>query len=165
MAAPADPADRPAPAAERRPAPVTLHATMPSHPRYLQFVRALAGEGATVAGFSDEDRGRIELAVVEGFTNVIRHVYKNDHRRPVELRLTAPPGLFLIEIEDEGTFVDPSTIASRSLDDVRPGGLGVHLMKTTMYRVEYRRNAGGGTTLSLEKRTGAGTAESNGGAR
>jgi anti-sigma regulatory factor (Ser/Thr protein kinase) len=133
----------------------TVAATMPSHPRYLQFVRALAGEGATIAGFSDDDRGRVEIAVVEGFTNVIRHVYKNAHDKPVELRLTVQsgsPSVFRMEIDDRGTFVDPSKIASRPLNEVRPGGLGVHLMKTTMDVVEYRRNAYGGTTLTLEKR-------------
>jgi anti-sigma regulatory factor (Ser/Thr protein kinase) len=133
----------------------TLVATMPSHPRYLQFVRAMAGEGASIAGFSDDDRGRVEIAVVEGFTNVIRHVYKNAHDKPVELRLTVETGelsVFRMEIDDRGTFVDPAKIASRPLNEVRPGGLGVHLMKTTMDVVEYRRNAHGGTTLTLEKR-------------
>jgi anti-sigma regulatory factor (Ser/Thr protein kinase) len=141
---------------ETEPAVCSIEATMPSHPRYLQFVRAMAGEGATLAGFSDEDRSRIEIAVVEGFTNVIRHVYKNDTERPVELRLTiaagGASGRLRIEIDDHGTYVDPSLIASRPLAEVRPGGLGVHLMKSTMDTVEYRRNAHGGTTLTLEKR-------------
>ena len=57
-----------------------------------------------------------------------------------------------LELDDRGTFVDPSRIASRPLDQVRPGGLGVHLMKSTMDVVEYRKNAYGGTTLVLEKR-------------
>ena len=41
------------------------------------------------------------------------------------------------------------------LDEVRPGGLGVHLIKSTMDQVEYRENAHGGTTLTLVKHTSA----------
>lgn len=134
---------------------VHLEAHVPSHPRYLQFVRVVAGEGALLAGFSEEDRDRIELAVVEAFTNVIRHVYGGKTDQPIELRMRIPEGSLHIEFEDRGTWIDPARIASRPLDEVRPGGLGVHLMKTTMDVVEYRRNAHGGTTLVLEKRRAA----------
>lgn len=137
------------------PADLELHATLCSDPRYLQFVRTLAGEGADAAGFDEDTRGRIELAVVEGFTNVIRHAYKDRHDQPVTVRLTAAPGRLRVELEDRAIFVDPSKIASRPLEQVRPGGLGVHLMKTTMDVVEYRRNEFGGTTLVLEKARGA----------
>jgi anti-sigma regulatory factor (Ser/Thr protein kinase) len=131
-----------------------LHAEvqLPSHPRFLEFVRLLAGEGATLAGFADEDRDRIELAVVEGFTNVIRHGYKGATDRRIDVRMSLPERALRFEIEDWGTWVDPSKIVSRPLDQVRPGGLGVHLMKSTMDVVEYRKNPHGGTTLVLEKR-------------
>ena len=130
----------------------TLEARMPSHPRYLQLVRLVAGEGAELAGFGEEDRDRIELAVVEGFTNVIRHGYGGRTDQPIELRVRVPTGVLHLEFDDRGTFVDPAKIASRPLDQVRPGGLGVQLMKSTMDVVEYRKNVHGGTTLVLEKR-------------
>lgn len=128
---------------------VTLR--IPSHPRYLALVRLLAGEGATAAGFPEEERDRIELSVVEGFTNVIRHAYRDRTDQRIDIRVTAPPGRLRVEIEDWGTWIDPSRIASRPLDQVRPGGLGVHLMKSTMDLVDYRKNDHGGTTLVLEK--------------
>ena len=56
------------------------------------------------------------------------------------------------EIEDHATWVDPSRIASRPLDQIRPGGLGVHLIQSTMDDVAYTRNEHGGTTLRLVKR-------------
>jgi sigma-B regulation protein RsbU (phosphoserine phosphatase) len=134
------------------PPDVRVDVHLVSHPRFIQFVRLLAGEGASLAGFGDEDRGRIELAVVEGFTNVIRHGYGGRTDQRVDIRLEAPPGRLRIEFVDWATFVDPSKIVSRPLDQVRPGGLGVHLMKSTMDVVEYLKNAQGGTTLVLEKR-------------
>jgi len=134
------------------PPEVSVDAHLVSHPRFIQFVRLLAGEGASLAGFADEDRDRIELAVVEGFTNVIRHGYGGKTDQRVDIRLEAPPGRLRIELVDWATFVDPAKIVSRPLDHVRPGGLGVHLMKSTMDVVDYLKNAHGGTTLVLEKR-------------
>jgi anti-sigma regulatory factor (Ser/Thr protein kinase) len=134
------------------PPDVRVEVRLVSHPRFIQFVRLLAGEGASLAGFCDEERGRIELAVVEGFTNVIRHGYGGRTDQRIDIRLEAPPGRLRIEFIDWATYVDPSKIVSRPLDQVRPGGLGVHLMKSTMDVVEYLKNAQGGTTLVLEKR-------------
>ena len=82
----------------------------------------------------------IELAVVEGFSNVIRHGYGGRTDQRIEIRLRVPPGTFRIELDDWATFVDPSRIASRPLDEVRPGGLGVHLMRSTMDVVDYLKN-------------------------
>jgi anti-sigma regulatory factor (Ser/Thr protein kinase) len=133
-------------------ADLSVDVRLPSHPRFLAFVRLLAGEGASLAAFSDEDRDRIELSVVEGFTNVIRHAYKGATDQRIDVRLSIVPGGLRVEIEDWATYVDPARIASRPLDQVRPGGLGVHLMKATMDVVDYQRNRHGGTTLILEKR-------------
>jgi anti-sigma regulatory factor (Ser/Thr protein kinase) len=131
---------------------LSLCLVLSSHPRFLQVVRLLAGEGATLAGFTPEERDRIEVAVVEGFTNVIRHAYGGRGDQRIELRMALPPDGLRIEMEDWGTYVDPARIKSRPLDEVRPGGLGIHLMTSAMDRVEYRKNAHGGTTLVLEKR-------------
>jgi anti-sigma regulatory factor (Ser/Thr protein kinase) len=123
-----------------------------SDPKYLPLVRAVVEQSAALAGFGEEDRHRILLAVTEGVTNVIRHGYHDRTDRPIDLRVHAVPGLFHLDIVDYAPFVDPSVMRSRPLEDVRPGGLGVHLMKATMDRVEYRRNPHGGTTLTLVKR-------------
>ncbi|MHC5010760.1 MAG: ATP-binding protein [Planctomycetota bacterium] len=124
---------------------------LPSHPKYLPLVRAVVEHGAVAAGFDEEDCHRIVLAVTEGVTNVIRHSYHGNTDRKIDLVLRSPPGLFHLEISDYGNFVDPAEIESRPLDDVRPGGLGVHLMKATMDEVAYRQNHHGGTTLTLVK--------------
>jgi anti-sigma regulatory factor (Ser/Thr protein kinase) len=134
-----------------RAAPDTVEVALPSHPKYLPLVRALVEHGAALAGFDADDCGRIVLAVTEGVTNVIRHGYQGDTARPIGLRLETPAGLFRLEIRDRGRFVDPSEIRSRPLGEVRPGGLGVHLMQATMDTVSWERNEHGGTTLTLAK--------------
>jgi anti-sigma regulatory factor (Ser/Thr protein kinase) len=132
-------------------APDEVAMRVTSHPKYLPLVRAVVEQGASMAGFQEEECHRILLAVTEGVTNVIRHGYQGRTDQRIDLLLRSLPGTFHLEIADFGVFVDPSRMKSRPLAEVRPGGLGVHLMKATMDSVEYRRNEHGGTTLTLVK--------------
>lgn len=134
---------------------VPLRLTLPSHPRYLPLVRALVQEGAGLAGFDEDLAHRILLAVTEAVTNVIRHAYGGATGERIDVELSAVPDRFELRIVDYGRFVDPQTIESRPLGEVRPGGLGVHLIKCTMDEVSYTKNAHGGTTLTLVKHAGA----------
>ena len=124
---------------------------MPSHPRYLPLVRAVVSESAELLGFDADLRTRILLAVTEAVTNVIRHAYDGAEDRPIELEVRIGDDRLQLDLVDYAEFVDPKHIASRPLDEVRPGGLGVHLIKTTMDEVAYRKNAHGGTTLTMVK--------------
>jgi anti-sigma regulatory factor (Ser/Thr protein kinase) len=132
-----------------------VHCTVPSHPKYLPLVRSVVQEAAALAGFESDLTQRLLLAVTEALTNVIRHAYGGAHDKPVDLEVLATPGELRLDLVDYGEFIDPKYIESRPLDKVRPGGIGVHLIKSTMDRVEYTRNAHGGTTLTMVKRAGA----------
>jgi anti-sigma regulatory factor (Ser/Thr protein kinase) len=129
----------------------TIRFSVPADTRYLPMVRAIVREASVLAGFPEDITGGILLAVTEAFTNVIRHAYGGDSGKPIDLGLRVQADHFRMDLVDYGRFVDPARIASRPLDEVRPGGLGVHIIKSTMDRVEYRPNEHGGTTLTLEK--------------
>jgi anti-sigma regulatory factor (Ser/Thr protein kinase) len=135
-----------------RPEPLDhLCCSMPSHPRYLPLVRSVVSESAALAGFDTELTHRVLLAVTEAVTNVIRHAYGNATEKQIDLEVRITGEELRLDLVDYGTFIDPKHIASRPLEEVRPGGLGVHLIKTTMDRVEYRENTHGGTTLTMVK--------------
>jgi sigma-B regulation protein RsbU (phosphoserine phosphatase) len=125
--------------------------TLTSHPKYLPLVRGVVQEGALLAGFDSEGTQEILLAVTEAMANVIRHAYLGETDKRIDFELSVDPPVFRLDIIDYATFVDPAKIASRPLDEIRPGGLGVHLIKTTMDGVEYKKNDHGGTTLTLVK--------------
>lgn len=128
-----------------------VRCSVPSHPKYLPLVRSVVQEGATLAGFESDLTQRILLAVTEAVTNVIRHAYGGATDRRIDLDVYAGDDELRLELVDYGEFVDPKHIESRPLDEVRPGGIGVHLIKSTMDRVAYAKNAHGGTTLSMVK--------------
>lgn len=125
----------------------------PACPDQLALVRAAAAAAAHEVGFSQDDTDYITLAVTEAFTNIIRHGYQNCHEGKIlfkNLYLREPDGL-KITMRDFGRQVDPSEICSRDLDDIRPGGLGVHIIKTLMDTVEYEKAESQGMILTMIK--------------
>lgn len=129
-----------------------IRVTIPSDVSYLEPVRTLIQEIASLAGLPKDAVSEVELAVTEGCANVIRHCYCNSDRERIDLSFTFGDDVFEVRIDDYGKFVDPSRIKSRPLDEVRPGGLGVHLMQKVMDEVTYTKNRWGGTSLTMRKR-------------
>ncbi len=93
----------------------------------------------------------IALAVDEAFTNILRHAYDEKTDCPIEFRAGHKDGVLSIEFQDFGEKCDPSKIKSRDLDDIRPGGLGVHIIKSVFEKVEYDTSPEKGTVLKLYK--------------
>ena len=123
-----------------------------SHPRYLDPLRALVREATGLVGLEEEESAKVVLAVQEAMANVIRHCYKDCPDERIDVTFSFTDEQVEIRIDDYGKWVDPSQIKGRDLDDVRPGGLGVHLMRSVMDKVEYKRNEWGGTSLTMIKR-------------
>lgn len=137
---------------------------MRSNPLYLSGAREMLAAVARRLGFSEEACGQIALAVDEALCNVIRHGYDRESDRPIWISLwpvgpMQQPGgkdctteALRIIIEDEARQVDPMTIKSRNLDDVRPGGLGVHIIRAVMDDVIYEKRDPAGMRLTMVKK-------------
>jgi anti-sigma regulatory factor (Ser/Thr protein kinase) len=126
-----------------------------SDPAHLGQVRDAVRRAAGEAGFAEADREQIALAVDEALTNVIKHGYGGRHDQPIDVWIEAVTqeercGIRIV-VRDFGKPVDPDSICGRDLDDLRPGGLGVHIIKTVMDDVSYKPDAGGGTRLTMLK--------------
>jgi anti-sigma regulatory factor (Ser/Thr protein kinase) len=131
--------------------PNTLTLTLPSHPKYLSVVRAMVTQVAANAGFSDIQTKDIALAVDEACTNVIKHVYRGNSRKPLVFNMTIAPKKLEIKIRDFGRKIDPRKIKPRPLNEIRPGGLGVFFIKRIMDEVHYDTSHRVGTELKLVK--------------
>lgn len=128
-----------------------------SQARYLAAVRTMVGAVAQRLGFDDIQSGQISLAVDEALCNIIKHGYDNAKDGRIWVRLWADEtgategGLHIV-IDDEARQIEVADIRSRDLDDVRPGGLGVFIIREVMDDVAYAKRQGGGMRLSLFKR-------------
>ena len=139
---------------EAQPVP-DIRLEMFSQPRLLAAARAMVGNVAQRMGFNEIECGQISLAVDEALCNIINHGYE---RRPdgriwidVWSLERGRPGIRIV-VEDRAQQVDPDTIRSRDLDDIRPGGLGVYIIREIMDEVAYEHRDGGGMRLIMVKR-------------
>ncbi len=129
---------------------------MVSDPVYLAGARELVSSVARRLGFPEEACGQIALAVDEALCNVIRHGYERRKDAPIWLSIFPlssdgnVTGLRIV-VEDEARQVDPEQIRSRDLDEIRPGGLGVHIIQQVMDEVKYEKRSPLGMRLTLIK--------------
>jgi serine/threonine-protein kinase RsbW len=133
----------------------SVRLTMPSIPRYLAVIRAAVGCMAGQENFSAETTDRLVLATDEALANVIKHGYDGHPGGEIlvilrPIRTIGQAGLDIM-ILDRGKSIDPGAICGRDLADVRPGGLGVHIIRTVMDKVRYRCRPGGGMVLRMVK--------------
>ena len=129
-----------------------IRVSIGSSPAHLPVVRAAVERLCELMGFEEPTRGQIVLSVDEALTNVIKHAYRGAPDKPIEITLQRVAGALQIEMRDWGERADPSEIRSRDLRDVRPGGLGVHIMQNCMDEVEYIPAPAGGTVLKMVKK-------------
>ncbi len=127
-----------------------------SNPAYLCSVRSMMGVVCRRIGFGDAATSKVVLAVDEALANVMKHGYERRLDGRIWLRAareTRETGEGIrVVIEDEGRQVDPCDIKSRDLEDIRPGGLGVHIIREIMDDVRYECRDGKGMRLTLFKR-------------
>ncbi|MFG0314278.1 MAG: ATP-binding protein, partial [Phycisphaerales bacterium] len=100
---------------------------------------------------------QVALAVDEALANVIRHGYERASDRPIWISLwplesdgEKGPGI-RIAIEDEARHVELSELKGRELDDPKPGGLGVHIIREVMDDVVYDKRQPRGMRLTMVK--------------
>lgn len=127
---------------------------IPSQPSFLAPVRAFVTCMAERVGFDEIAQFQIALAVDEAVANIINHGYgrRPDGRIWLHVsRLTEGRCGLRFVLDDDGRQVDPDLIRSRPLDEVRPGGLGVHIIREVMDDCRWERRSGGGMRVTLVK--------------
>lgn len=129
----------------------------------LAGLRSMILQAAACVGFGEPEVSQIVLAVDEAIANVIKHGYEGQPGQPIDVsiawvRRDDRPALQVI-IEDLGRQVAPDSIVGRNLDDIRPGGLGTHIIRNIMDEVEYSIRQPRGMSLRMIKAVDAGHGE------
>jgi anti-sigma regulatory factor (Ser/Thr protein kinase) len=109
-------------------------------------------------GFSASEVRSVTRAVDEALTNIMRHSYGGKLDRRIELsclrvskqqRVTSGQG-FEVRLVDYGPKINPAKLRGRKLDEIKPGGLGLHFIRQSMDIVQFKR-ARGANVLRLVK--------------
>jgi len=121
-----------------------------SDPSLLCAVRGTMERLTEAFGFPEPECRAVTRAVDEALTNIIRHSYKGRLDQPIEMLLCsvrrqangeASDGLEIL-LCDQGPSIEQADLCMRALEEVKPGGLGLHFIKQSMDIVEYKRTNG-----------------------
>lgn len=95
----------------------------------------------------------VQLVVEELVTNVLRHGGTTGRRPTIAVEVEIlDEGLRLV-VEDDGRFFDPTALPETPLpahlEDRRPGGLGLRIVRRLVTRLAYRRLLAGNRVEAL----------------
>ena len=123
-----------------------------SRAEMLKPVRESIRKMAIAQGCSPENLDCLIMAINEACMNIIQHAYKGDKNGEIILEFYRDDDVLIMRIHDFADKVDMDTIKSRDLDDIRPGGLGVHFIHQVMDSVEFKdRDDEVGNMLEMRK--------------
>ena len=120
-----------------------------SLPKLRKKLRFLLEE----AGFGAKTMNDLLVSVDEVLANVIRHGYcgKPKGKEKIHVSFSDWGDRAEILIEDKSPCFDPGKIPAPKLPSEKPGGLGIHLIRTLTDELHYEALAPAGNRLRLVK--------------
>jgi serine/threonine-protein kinase RsbW len=103
-------------------------------------------------GVSEVQAGEVELCVVEGATNAIRHAYHGQPGHTVSITICADRQRVFLEVSDSGTPMKPEQIerlnagsdlslpCESDRDLLQEAGRGLPIIHALMDKLDYRRD-------------------------
>ncbi len=86
------------------------------------------------------------LVLEEVVTNVVKHAHDDPSEHELRLDVSLVDGKVRVTASDDGRPFDPTDAppppAPESLEDIKPGGLGLTLIRAVSESVTYRREGG-----------------------
>ncbi|MFA9556655.1 anti-sigma B factor RsbW [Evansella sp. AB-rgal1] len=125
---------------------------MPAKPEYVGVVRLTVSGIANRLGYSYDDIEDIKIAVAEACTNVVNHAYNDTDKE--EALMFIGCNVFSDRLEvmvaDRGGDIDVNSFingkgpvdATKPIEELKEGGLGLFLIETLMDKVEINSNSG-----------------------
>ena len=95
-------------------------------------------------GVAEAIARKFTLALDEVLTNAVSYGFPQGGRHSIAVRIEHRAGYLTAEVSDDGAPFDPLAQATPDVHapiaERRAGGLGIHLLRTLMEKVEYRRH-------------------------
>lgn len=128
----------------------------PSHLENLKDIGDFVVKQAKLAGFDNGEIYAVQLAVDEAATNIIEHAYEGKEVGEIELQCEVLSDGIKIILRDQGEPFDPDGLPKPELnvplDQLKPRGLGVFLIRQMMDEVDYKFSPRNGNVLTMIKR-------------
>ena len=127
--------------------------TLESSLESVNTVEQIADRLAKDAGFEDEERHKITMAVREAAVNAVLHGNAYDPSKKLTAGFDTTGEALVITIADQGRGLDPSTLPDPLAPEnlLKQSGRGIFLIRTFMDEVRFRI-LDPGTEITLIKR-------------
>jgi serine/threonine-protein kinase RsbW len=122
-----------------------------SDPRWLRLARIVVKGFCREFEFEDSASRAMVSALDEALSNVMRHAYCGDTTRPIRIACRRDGDNFEVEVSDRGREFDPFAHPLLPPDELRSGGRGIFLIRSSVDECEYVRD-GEWNRLRLRKR-------------
>ncbi|MHC5022110.1 MAG: ATP-binding protein, partial [Planctomycetota bacterium] len=106
-----------------------LELDLPRDPAALPELRAAVRAFVVAGGFTEAAADEVTVAIGEAATNAITHGGPSAGNGRLRVRAAWDGTALVLSVEDYCEESKIGDVKSRDLDDVRPGGIGVHCMQ------------------------------------
>jgi PAS domain S-box-containing protein len=118
--------------------------------RTRQFVRAFCRDLPGTA-LDEESISKLELAVTEACSNIIKHAYHGLADQWIKVEAEAFPESVSIRMHHRGDAFDPSKVSQPELNGSQVSGFGVYIITKTVDAVKYCCDEHGGNCIEIVK--------------
>src|SRR2546430_13382720 len=108
-----------------------------SHSANLARMRIFVRKFLARHPFSEKQRTLMVLGIDEACTNVIRHAYDLRDDQPIALSVESLQTCVRMRLRDYGEQTPAHLMRGRNHAEVKPGGLGLHLIRNAFDKVDY----------------------------
>jgi serine/threonine-protein kinase RsbW len=107
----------------------------------LERIRDFVRCSAMKFGFAEDEAQKISLAVDEAVSNLIKHAFHLDSEKQIKIEVESRNNWFTVNILDDGKPFNPLEVDTPNmieyLKNYEKGGLGIHIMKLVMDKIDY----------------------------
>lgn len=121
-----------------------INLTIDSSLKNVAIVGAAVNRLCALVLLSEDECADIELCVVEGVNNAVKHAYNSQSGNDVDIVFTIQLDRLVIEIFDSGKGMEIDEIEFpmfdfTSLDTIPESGMGLYIIKSIMDEIYYTR--------------------------
>lgn len=111
--------------------------TICSKTERLKVVRCAVQCAAEMIGCRSDTANQIVIAVNEACMNVMQHAYAGKPDGLIKLDVYHKDHEIMFRLTDYGQTPDKNRLKPRDLSEIRPGGLGIHMISEIMDTINY----------------------------
>ncbi|MFQ5662830.1 MAG: ATP-binding protein [Terriglobia bacterium] len=133
--------------------PRRVEVTLQTKVECVDLGEEVARQVAGAAGFDEDERYKISMAVRECLINALEHGNRGDARKPINLSFTLHSDRLVVAVGDQGSGFDLGAVPDPRTDEhlLKCSGRGLFLVRCFVDQVQVACERNRGATVTLTK--------------